>query len=193
VVMLLAILFILWNILRLAFSDSKNRDVFKKYILWGVIALTVMAFVWSFVVILQQTVFDSTDPTSIGESEKAIQELQKDPVQDGGNTGPVNTGRGINTVIVKVIYIINDAIPLLVTLSIVLFLWGVLKYFTSADSAKIKSEGAATMVWGIVLLLIVGSVWGFVNLFADTAGINLEEQPNVGKQPVTPDELIIGR
>jgi hypothetical protein len=190
VVMLLAVLYILWNVLRLAFSDSKNRDVFKKYILWGVIALTVMAFVWSLVVILQQTVFERTDPTSIGGSEKAIEELQKNPTQDGGATGPVNTGRGINTVIVKVIYIINDAIPVLISFGIVIFLWGVFKYFSS-NSSKIKSEGVGLMTWGVVVLLIIGSAWGFVNLIGGTAGINLEQQPNIRKQGVSPGELII--
>lgn len=71
-----------------------------------------------------------------------------------------------------------------------MFLWGVFKYFSSS-SAKIKTEGIGLMTWGVIILLIIGSAWGFVNLFASTAGINLESQPNIGERTVSPGELII--
>jgi hypothetical protein len=58
ILMLAGVLIVLWGILKSAFSnDSKSKESARSIIMWGVIGLTVMAFVWSIVVILQQTVF----------------------------------------------------------------------------------------------------------------------------------------
>ncbi len=190
--LLLGVLFVLFGILKYAFSnDSSGKESAKNIILWGVIGLTVMAFVWSIVVILQQSVFEKQDPNAIAGSGKAVEALQKKPETEGsGNfTGP-REGKGINVTILKAASIVQDAIPLLISLGIVLFLFGVLKYVGSS-SAKIKSEGLALMSWGIIVLLVMGSVWYFVNLIAQSADISLENQPNIGKGTVTPSELII--
>lgn len=191
-IMLLGVLFVLWGIFQYAFSnDSKSKETARTIIIWGVIGLTVMAFVWSFVVILQRTVFQDIDPTALGESGRAVGDLQKDPKIEGGNiTGPRNVGQGINVPIGKVTGLVQDAIPLLISLGILLFLWGVFKY-VSSSSAKIKSEGVALMSWGVVVLCVMGSVWYFVNLIAETSDISLEQQPNIGKEGVSPSELII--
>jgi prolipoprotein diacylglyceryltransferase len=190
--MLVGVLIVLWGILKSAFSsDSKSKETARSIILWGVIGLTVMAFVWSFVVILQRTVFQDTDPTAIGGSGKAVEGLQKDAELEGGGNfvGPPQ-GRGINTTILKVMDIVQDAIPLLISLGILLFIWGVFKYVGSS-SAKIKSEGVALMTWGVIMLLIMGSVWYFVNLIAESTNISLEQQPNIRKETVSPGELIL--
>lgn len=192
VLMLIGVLIVLWGILKSAFSnDAKSKESARSIILWGVVGLTVMAFVWSLVVILQQTVFQDTDPTAIGEAGKAVEGLQKDAeLEGGGNFVGAPQGRGINTTILKAMSIVQDAIPLLISLGILLFIWGVFKYVGSS-SAKIKSEGVALMTWGVVMLLIMGSVWYFVNLIAETTNISLEQQPTIRKETVSPGELIL--
>lgn len=192
-IILVALVAFLFGVLKYAFSpDAKSKEDAKKFIVWGIVALTVMVFVWSLVVILQQTVFKGTDPSSIGESGEAIKELGKNPEQGSSNfTGPKNIrGGGINQVILKAMDIVDSAIPLLISFGIVLFLWGVFKYI-STDSAKLKSEAMAFIVWGVVVLLVIGTVWGFVKLFADSADINIESQPSVRvNQNVSPGDLI---
>jgi hypothetical protein len=193
VLMLIGVLIVLWGILKSAFSnDSKSKESARSIILWGVIGLAVMAFVWSLVVILQQTVFQNTDPTAIGEAGKAVEGLQKDAALEGGGNfvGPPQGNGGINKAILMAMSIVQDAIPLLISLGILLFIWGVFKY-VSSNSAKIKSEGVALMTWGVIMLLIMGSVWYFVNLIAETTDISLDQQPTIRKETVSPGELIL--
>lgn len=50
-------------------------------------------------------------------------------------------------------------IPLVFTLSLLLFFWGVAKYIWSAGD---KEEGKKIMVWGIIALFVMSSVWAIV-------------------------------
>ncbi len=64
-------------------------------------------------------------------------------------------------------------IPLLFTLAAVLFVWGVVKFFIidAGEEAK-RSQGKQFMIWGLVALVVMSSVWGLVRLFGNTAGLN---------------------
>lgn len=51
-------------------------------------------------------------------------------------------------------------IPLVFTLALLFFFWGVAKYiWTQGDS---KEDGKKIMIWGIVALFVMSSVWGLV-------------------------------
>ncbi len=54
-------------------------------------------------------------------------------------------------------------IPLVFTLGLLFFFWGMAKYIWSAGG-KEKEEGKNIMVWGIIALFVMTSVWGLVKL-----------------------------
>ncbi len=58
-------------------------------------------------------------------------------------------------------------IPLIVGAATVCFLWGVALYLRSAGDEKSRTEGLAYMWWGIVGLVVIFGVWGFVGLLTD--------------------------
>jgi hypothetical protein len=64
-------------------------------------------------------------------------------------------------------------IPLLFTLATVLFIWGVVKFFIidAGEEAK-RSQGKQFMIWGLIALVVMSSVWGLVRLFGNTLGLN---------------------
>ncbi len=76
-----------------------------------------------------------------------------------GSTGIIGI---INTVIV----------PLIFALTFLVFIWGVISYFFihGADEAK-RSEGRQFIFWGVLGMVVLLSVWGFVNLLLSTLGI----------------------
>lgn len=51
-------------------------------------------------------------------------------------------------------------IPLVFTLALLFFFWGVAKYIW-ADGEK-KEDGRKIMIWGIVALFVMSTVWGLV-------------------------------
>ncbi len=62
--------------------------------------------------------------------------------------------------------LVNPAVGILMTLALVAFFWGLVKYIYSAGSGK--DEGKMIMVWGVVALFVMVSVWGLVKLISNT-------------------------
>lgn len=71
--------------------------------------------------------------------------------------------RGITNLLQTVGDIIQSIIPLIIGLAVLLFIWGVFKYFFFSSEDD-KSSGRNFMIWGIVALFVMVSVWGLVKL-----------------------------
>ena len=76
-----------------------------------------------------------------------------------GNTGVIGL---LNTVVV----------PLIFAFAFAAFVWGVVNYFFlhGGDEGK-REEGRQFVLWGIIGMAILFSVWGFVNILLSTLGI----------------------
>jgi hypothetical protein len=76
-----------------------------------------------------------------------------------GSTGLIGA---MNTVVVPVIF----------ALAFLVFVWGVAKYFfLSGADENARSEGRQFILWGIIGLVVLFAVWGFVNLLLSTLGL----------------------
>lgn len=72
-----------------------------------------------------------------------------------------------------IIYIINNVlVPVLFAVAFIVFLYGiVLKYiFSHGDPAKV-SEGHKLLLWGLIAFVVMISLWGLVNVVANTFGL----------------------
>lgn len=67
----------------------------------------------------------------------------------------------INTVIVPVIF----------ALAFLVFIWGLFKFVRDAGDDTKRAEGRQFILWGLLGLVLLFSVWGFVNLLLSTLGI----------------------
>jgi len=83
---------------------------------------------------------------------------------DVRNTG---IGRLINLVGTA----IRDIIPIIIGLAVLVFLWGVLKYVIAKDEDSQK-EARNVMLWGIIAIFVMVSVWGLVNVLSSTLQLN---------------------
>ena len=54
--------------------------------------------------------------------------------------------------------------PLLLAVAVLFFIWGVVVFIAKAGDEKARTEGKQRMVWGLVALFIIVSVWGIVAL-----------------------------
>jgi len=65
----------------------------------------------------------------------------------------------------------NYLVPLIISLALIYFLWGVAKYIQKPDE-----KGREMILWGLIGLFVMVSVWGLVNLLGGTFNL-INTQP----------------
>ncbi|MCC6323639.1 hypothetical protein IT400_02500 [Candidatus Nomurabacteria bacterium] len=68
--------------------------------------------------------------------------------------------------------IVQSIVPLLFALAIVGFIWGVIQMVINPEDAEKRKQGKQFMVWGIIALFVMVSVWWLVQIVSNTFGIN---------------------
>lgn len=63
-------------------------------------------------------------------------------------------------------------IPLIFGLATIFFLWNVTQFIRSSDNTAKKEEARQRMVWGILALFIMLSVWGIITILSNIFGIS---------------------
>ena len=66
------------------------------------------------------------------------------------------------------LYIVNPLIFLLIGIAVVFFLFGLIEFIASSDSTDGRDNGRRHLLWGIVGLFIIFSVYGIINLIQNT-------------------------
>ena len=66
--------------------------------------------------------------------------------------------------------ILSPAVYLIIGISVVVFLWGVLKFIRAEGDDK--NEGRQFIVWGLVGLFIIVSLWALVSILQGTFNLN---------------------
>lgn len=78
--------------------------------------------------------------------------------------------------------IILPIIGLIGALAVLFFLWGVMKFIQGANEQKAREEGRWFMIWGIIGLFVMVSVYGLVRILENTFQL-----PNAGgNSTITP-------
>ncbi len=72
---------------------------------------------------------------------------------------------------VFILGILRPVVPLLIGLAVVLFVYGVIIFMFSEGGEK-KEEGKSYMIWGIVGIFVMVSVWGLVSILISTFQLN---------------------
>lgn len=59
--------------------------------------------------------------------------------------------------------LISLALPIVVAIALLAFFWGLVKFIFAGEEAK--KEGQHLMIWGLVALFVMVSVWGIIGFF----------------------------
>ncbi len=73
--------------------------------------------------------------------------------------------------------LLTGVMGLFITLAIVIFFWGLIKYLMSVGEEK--SEGLQIMFYGVIAIFVMVSIWGIIRLLQGTFNV-------AGNQPLVP-------
>jgi hypothetical protein len=91
---------------------------------------------------------------------------------------PVSTQQGLSSFITWLQTLMGLIVPILIGLAIIVFLYGVLRFiFNAGDEAK-RSEGKMFIIYGLIGIVIMVSVWGLVGFIQGTFGLNQVTGPS---------------
>jgi O-antigen/teichoic acid export membrane protein len=85
----------------------------------------------------------------------------------------------IESILSKTEELLYQVIGILVIIATLVFMWGIIRYVSAGgDEDKIK-EGRNFMIFGIIGLAVMISVWGLVFLLTNTFGFEVKPIPRI--------------
>lgn len=66
---------------------------------------------------------------------------------------------------------LNSLVYLFITLAIVVFFWGMIRYILAAGGADKQKENLKIMLYGIIAIFVMVSIWGIIQLLQRTFGV----------------------
>lgn len=81
-----------------------------------------------------------------------------------------------------------NVIPFLISLGLIMFLVGLVKFISAGDNEEKREGGRGLMIFGIIALFVMISVWGLVRILHNTFFDSSErfETPTLPKRSTTP-------
>lgn len=96
-----------------------------------------------------------------------------------------SSGEGLEGVLSWGGCILNSYVtPLLVTIAMVFFIWGVIQYYLNPDNEEKKKKGKSFIIGGLIALFVIIAMWGLVGLLVHTFGF--DTKPNITVPQIPP-------
>ena len=81
--------------------------------------------------------------------------------------------------------IVDSLLPLFVTIALLVFFWGLIQYIRNSTDPEKAKDGKSIMIYGIIALFVMVSVWGLVNVLGGTFNLGNNQGPS-GALPQIP-------
>jgi len=92
-------------------------------------------------------------------------------------------GADIDSIFGKINSVLSSIVPILLTLALIYFFWGLVKYIMSAGEESARKDGKWMMIWGIIALFVMVSVWGLVATVGNITGVGSVDAPDTDLIP----------
>lgn len=183
VIIALGVLYFVWGVVEYVIKDdeeAKKRG--KNRIIYGIIGLVVIVSMWGLVSIvinsfgLKNTI-EFENPADIVNTTTQSTNSALCFANYSGISKP-KLGDVINYI---TCLISTSVIPLIFTLAIAMFVWGVVQYVINDQEEAKRTKGKQFMLWGIIALAVMVSIWGLVAIFTNSFKIDFNV-PQVKEQ-----------
>lgn len=77
----------------------------------------------------------------------------------------------LETLVRSIGRLVNLALPIVVGLALLAFFWGLVQFILSQGDESKKTDAKKTMLWGVVALFVMVTVWGLVRFISTSLGI----------------------
>jgi hypothetical protein len=167
----LGVVYFVWGVVRYVIADGEEaKKKGKDGMIYGIIGFAVIIGLWGLVNIIVLT---------FGLNGASMPSLES--LTGASSTCSLAGSPKFQDLLCYITKIINDSIiPLIFALATVMFVWGVVNFFIiNANEEAKRAQGKQFMIWGIVALAVMLSVWGLAQILGNTFGIDGTVLPKV--------------
>lgn len=79
--------------------------------------------------------------------------------------------------------LVSTLLPIVVAIALLIFFWGLVKFIFAQGNEEAKADAKKIMLWGLIALFVMVSVWGLIEFIGNALGIDqgddLEAVPGV--------------
>jgi hypothetical protein len=94
----------------------------------------------------------------------------------------IQGGTGLDDIIAWFIGLLDLAVPVLVAIAVIYFIFNVIK-FVVAKGGEDSKAAKDHMIWGLIGLFVILAFWGIIALISNTLGVGLGGNPGSGIIP----------
>ncbi len=86
---------------------------------------------------------------------------------------------GLDSIVAFIGRTVRSLIPIFFGLAIIYFFWGLIEYIRSAGDPKKAAEGRSIMIYGVIAIAIMISLYGLVAWLQNVLGISSNATANI--------------
>ena len=94
--------------------------------------------------------------------------------------------QNVNNFLTSIGRLINTALPIVIGLALLGFFWGLAKFILAGADPGTQKTAKNMMIWSIVALFLMVSVWCLVNFLGSSVGIGAGSGNNPNQAPPVP-------
>lgn len=95
-----------------------------------------------------------------------------------------DTVTGADSLITKINSILKSVFPIIISIAVIYFVYQVMMYTISGDEDK-KKAAKDGMIYGIIGLFVMVSIWGLVGILSGTFGFGTQTTPTLPGLPTS--------
>lgn len=76
----------------------------------------------------------------------------------------------IYSIILNIKFTLDLLVPVVITLALIYFIWGIIQYVIAQSDDK-KADAKTHIIYGIIAMFVIVSIWGITDYIADYLGI----------------------
>jgi hypothetical protein len=173
VLVALGVVYFVWGVVRFMIGDTEEaKTKGKDTIIYGIIGFAVIMGLWGLVNIVVNTLGFGAAGTLTPPTLTTVAAAPE---------GTCTVGTNVQGLLGFFVCLINNSIiPLIFAIAVVMFIWGAVKFFIiNADEEAQREQGKQFMIWGIIALTVMTTVWGIVGVLGDTFNLKRNALPQV--------------
>jgi hypothetical protein len=175
----LGMVYFIWGVVQYMIGGGEEaKTEGRNRIIYGLIGFAIIAGMWGLVTIVVNTFGLTGAELAIKNPTSYL--VTATPIQSN-LAGSCNVGEKLQGMLSYITCLIGaSVIPFIFALATGMFLWGILNYFILGGGEEEKrTQGKQFMIWGIIALVVMISIWGIVKIAGDTFGLDTHFIPKV--------------